>query len=212
MNLNHERKPTTLLFNPFTYIAGAQALGFGLAAILLAGLLGYASHTLGSWHLVMLNSMLPAQSGSVQYEWLRQDLAESRAACTVAVWHHPVFSSGTNGNSPRMRDAFNLLFQFGADLVLSGDDHVYERFAPQDANGRANARGIREFVVGTGGYALYDQRSRQPNSEVFESKTYGVLKLTLKSGSYDWEFVPIDGQSFRDSGTGTCVTPAALAR
>jgi hypothetical protein len=190
---------------------GASFFQYFGAAAGPAGL-GYASHTLGSWHLVMLNSMLPAQAGSVQYEWLRQDLAESRAACTVAVWHHPVFSSGTNGNSPRMRDAFNLLFQFGADLVLSGDDHVYERFAPQDANGRANARGIREFVVGTGGYALYDLRTRQPNSEVFENKTYGVLKLTLKSGSYDWEFVPIDGQSFRDSGTGTCVTPAALAR
>jgi 3',5'-cyclic AMP phosphodiesterase CpdA len=171
--------------------------------------LGYFSHTLGTWHVVMLNSMLPAQAGSTQYEWLRQDLASANAACTIAVWHHPVFSSGQNGPSSYMRDVFNLLYQFGADIVVSGDDHVYERFAPQDVNGKANARGIRAFVVGTGGYNLYDRGKTQPNSEVFESRTFGVLKLTLRSGKYDWEFVPIDGQTFRDSGSGTCVTPAA---
>ena len=110
-----------------------------------------------------------------------------------------------------MRDVWNLLFQYGVDVVVNGDDHLYERFAPQDANGRASARGIREFIVGTGGYPLYNRGQTQANSEVFENKTYGVLRLTLKSGRYDWEFIPIDGQTFRDSGSGTCVTPAASA-
>jgi len=171
--------------------------------------LGYFSHTLGAWHVIMLNSMIPAQAGTPQYEWLRQDLAASTAACTVAVWHHPLFSSGQNGNSPFMRDVFNLMYQHGVDVVVNGDDHVYERFAPQDANARASSRGIREFIVGTGGYALYDRGKTQANSEVFENRTYGVLKLTLRSGRYDWEFIPIDGQTFRDSGSGTCVTPSA---
>jgi len=171
--------------------------------------LGYFSHTLGAWHVIMLNSMIPAQAGTPQYEWLRQDLAASTAACTVAVWHHPLFSSGQNGNSPFMRDVFNLMYQHGVDVVVNGDDHIYERFAPQDANARASSRGIREFIVGTGGYALYDRGKTQANSEVFENRTYGVLKLTLRSGRYDWEFIPIDGQTFRDSGSGTCVTPSA---
>ena len=170
--------------------------------------LGYVSHTLGSWHVILLNSMLPAQSGTPQYEWLRQDLAASTAACTVAVWHHPLFSSGQNGNSTFMRDVFNLMYQYGVDVVLNGDDHIYERFAPQDGSGRASARGVREFVVGTGGYPLYDRGTPQANSEVFENRTFGVLKLTLRAGKYDWEFVPIDGQTFRDSGSGTCVTPS----
>ena len=171
--------------------------------------LGYFSHTLGAWHVIMLNSMIPAQAGTPQYEWLRQDLAASTAACTVAVWHHPLFSSGQNGNSPFMRDVFNLMYQHGVDVVVNGDDHIYERFAPQDANARASSRGIREFIVGTGGYALYDRGKTQANSEVFENRTYGVLKLTLRSGRYDWEFIPIAGQTFRDSGSGTCVTPSA---
>ncbi len=171
--------------------------------------LGYYTHTLGSWDVFMLNSNLPAQAGTPQYEWLRARLLESRASCAVAVWHHPLFSSGQNGNNAFMRDVFNLMFQYGVDIVVNGDDHLYERFAPQDANGRANARGIRQFIAGTGGYALYDRGRTQANSEVFENKTYGVLKLTLKSGSYDWEFVPIDGQTFRDSGSGSCVAPSA---
>ena len=171
--------------------------------------LGYYTHTLGSWDVFMLNSNLPAQAGTPQYEWLRARLQESGASCAVAVWHHPLFSSGQNGNNAFMRDVFNLMFQYGVDIVVNGDDHIYERFAPQDANGRANARGIRQFIAGTGGYALYHWGRTQANSEVFENKTYGVLKLTLKSGSYNWEFVPIDGQTFRDSGSGSCVAPSA---
>jgi acid phosphatase type 7 len=184
---------------------GASFFAYFGAAAGPAGL-GYISHTLGSWHVIMLNSNISTQVGSPQYEWLRQDLAASSAACTVAVWHHPLFSSGQNGPSTFMRDVFNLMVQYGVDVVVNGDDHIYERFAPQDAYGRASARGIREFVAGTGGYPLYNRGRTLANSEVFENKTFGVLKLTLKSGSYDWEFVPIDGQTFRDSGSGSCVT------
>jgi hypothetical protein len=186
---------------------GASFFAYFGSAAGQAGL-GFFSHTLGTWHVVMLNSQAPIGAGSPQYEWLRQDLAASAAACTIAVWHHPLFSSGDNGNSPFVRDVFNLLVQYGADVSLHGHDHSYERFAPQDANGRASARGMRAFVVGTGGYALYKRRQTQANSEVFESNTYGVLKLTLRTGKYDWEFVPIDGQTFRDSGSGSCVTPS----
>jgi acid phosphatase type 7 len=167
--------------------------------------LGYYSYTRGAWHIVSLNSEIPAGLGSAQYEWLRTDLAESQSVCTLAMWHRPVFSSGSSGGSARMRDAWRLLELFGADLVLSGHDHNYERFAPQDADGRPTAHGIRAFVVGTGGYTLYLRATTQPNSEVWDDRTWGVLKLTLKSGSYAWEFVPVAGQSFRDSGSGTCV-------
>ena len=174
--------------------------------------LGYYSYTLGSWHIVSLNSNVAAGPGSPQYEWLKNDLAQSGAACTLAMWHHPLFSSGPNGNSGQMREAWRLLNRFGADVVLSGHDHDYERFALQDADGRATPDGIREFVVGTGGYALYDRASQQANSALWENRTWGVMKLTLRSGSYDWEFVPIDGQSFRDTGSGECGAPRTATR
>jgi 3',5'-cyclic AMP phosphodiesterase CpdA len=165
---------------------------------------GYYSYTAGAWHVVALNSNVAAHAGSAQYEWLHADLAASAASCVLAVWHHPLFSSGQNGNSSRMRDAWRLLQQWGAEVVVSGHDHTYERFAPQDADGRATAYGVREFVVGTGGYSLYDLGRRQANSEVFENRTWGVIRFTLKKKSYEWEFVPIDGQTFRDSGSGVC--------
>ncbi len=147
-------------------------------------------------------------AGSAQYEWLRAVLAASTKPCVLAIWHHPLFTSSINGNSTWVRDAWRLLYQYGADVVVNGHDHVYERFAPQDPNGAPSSRGIREFVVGTGGDTLYDRKTYPANSEVFENKTFGVLKLTLKSGSYDWEFVPVAGQSFRDIGSGPCVRPS----
>ena len=169
--------------------------------------LGYYSFAVGSWHVISLNSNIAANAGSPQYEWLKADLAEWPALCTAVIWHHPLFSSGTNGNSSRMRDAWRLLTQAGAELVISGHDHTYERFAPQDADARPTPRGMRAFVLGTGGNSLYGRGSSQANSEVFENRTWGVLKLTLKSGSYDWEFVPIAGQSFRDAGSSACIAP-----
>jgi hypothetical protein len=169
--------------------------------------LGYYSVSLGSWHIVSLNSNVPAGPGSPQYEWLKADLVESTASCTLAMWHHPLFSSGPNGNSGQMREAWRLLNRYGAEVVLSGHDHGYERFAPQDADARPSPSGMRQFVVGTGGYSLYGRVKPQPNAEVWDNRTWGVLKLTLKGGSYDWEFVPIDGQSFRDFGSAACVAP-----
>ena len=166
--------------------------------------LAYYSYTLGAWHVVSLNSEIAAGSGSAQYEWLKADLEEAGAACILATWHRPVFSSGPSGGSARMRDVWQLLQQYGADVVLNGHDHDYERFAPQDVDGRAATSGIRQFVVGTGGYPLYGRATVRQNSEVWESRAWGVLRLTLKSGSYSWEFVPIAGQSFSDFGMGSC--------
>jgi 3',5'-cyclic AMP phosphodiesterase CpdA len=171
--------------------------------------LGYYGTTLGAWHIISLNSEIPAGPGSPQYEWLKAELAASPAACTLAMWHRPLFTSGPNDYAAHMRDAWRLLHQHGAELVLSGHNHMYERFAPQDADGRADPRGLRQFVVGTGGYSLYGRVRNQANSEVLDSDTWGVLKLTLKSSSYTWEFVPVAGKSFRDAGSGTCsVRPA----
>jgi hypothetical protein len=175
---------------------------FGPAAGLRG--LGYYAYELGAWRVLSLNSNVPADPGSAQYEWTRMTLATGASSCTLAYWHHPLFSSGPNGNNGQMRELWRLLQSHGVDVVLVGHDHDYERFAPQNADGRADPHGIREFVVGTGGVNLYAARARQPNSEVLETSTWGVLRLALKAEGYDWEFMPIDGQSFRDSGTAAC--------
>lgn len=167
--------------------------------------LGYYTFTAGTWQVFSLNSNIPAGAGTAQFEWLKAGLAASKADCTLAYWHHSVFSSGTNGPSPRMRDVWRLLDAAGVDVVLSAHEHLYERFAPQDVDGRADPAGLRQFTVGTGGASLYDLRSRHANSEVFERRTWGVIRMTLKTGGYDWEFVPIAGQTFRDAGSGVCV-------
>jgi 3',5'-cyclic AMP phosphodiesterase CpdA len=168
---------------------------------------GYYSFELGAWHIVSLNANIAAGPGSPQLEWLRSDLAAHPASCTLAYWHHPLFSSGGNGNTPNMRDVWRILDGADADVVLSGHDHTYERFAPQTADGSFDARGIRSFVVGTGGAPLYGMPMMRSNSEVRENRTWGVLKLTLHASSYDWEFVPVDGQLFRDFGNAECVSP-----
>ena len=165
---------------------------------------GYYSFDLGAWHILSLNSNIAAHQGSGQYEWVRADLASSGAPCTLAYWHHPLFSSGPNGNNPQMRSLWRLLDDAGVDVVLAGHDHLYERFTPQDADGRPAPAGMRAFVVGTGGAHHYPPLPAQPNSEVREAGTWGVLKLTLRGGNYSWEFVPAAGQSFRDSGTSPC--------
>jgi len=165
--------------------------------------LGYYSFDLGAWHIVSLNSVTPAGSRSVQARWLRQDLQTRSTLCTLAYWHNPLFSSGPNGGQPHMRDVWRILHEFGVEVVVNGDDHLYERFAPQDPDGRPDPIGIRQFIVGTGGAPLYGAQSVQPNSEV-RTSTFGVLKLTLRPDSYDWEFVPVPGESSQDSGVGRC--------
>lgn len=167
---------------------------------------GFYRYTLGEWHIVSLNSNIDAQRGSAQEQWLRTELTKQPKACILAYWHHPVFSSGIHGNDPKMKDIWQTLAEFGADVVVNGHDHHYERFAPQTADGKADAqRGIREFVVGTGGAGLRSVVTPQPNSEVINDVTHGVIQFTLRANAYDWEFLPIQGQTFRDKGTGTCV-------
>lgn len=170
---------------------------------------GYYSVDLGAWHIVSLNSNIAAGPGSRQYAWLEADLARSDAACTIAIWHHPLFSSGPHGGSPHMRDIWRLLDRAEAEIVLNGHDHIYERFAPQDANGRATPAGLRQFIVGTGGDTLYEEVTRRRNTEALQKTTWGVLELTLRPESYDWEFVPIDGMTFRDAGSASCIAAPA---
>jgi acid phosphatase type 7 len=171
---------------------------------------GYYSYEVGAWHLIALNSNCSqvggCQVGSAQEQWLRADLAAHPAACTLAYWHHPLFSSGQHGNNTQMWPVWQALYEAGADVVLNGHDHDYERFAPQDPEGVADAaRGLREFVVGTGGKNHY-KFSRAPgaNSEVRNDNTFGVLKLTLSPQSYTWEFIPEPGKTFTDVGEGVC--------
>ncbi|MDQ3870254.1 MAG: metallophosphoesterase, partial [Chloroflexota bacterium] len=169
---------------------------------------GYYSYEAGSWHVVVLNSNCSAvgcRRGSEQERWLRADLVAHPTACTLAYWHHPRFSSGMHGNHDQVGDFWDALYEAGADLVVSGHDHDYERFAPMNPAGeRDTARGIREIVVGTGGGDLRRFEPTMPNSEMRESGTYGVLKLTLKRGGYEWEFVPAAGATFSDSGSSSC--------
>jgi hypothetical protein len=169
---------------------------------------GYYSYDLGEWHIIVINSVIAVGAGSPQEQWLRADLAAHPATCTLAYWHYPRFSSGTvHGSDPAMQPLWQALYDYGADVVLAGHEHNYERFAPQDPSGSADpARGIRQFVIGTGGYSLYPFGAPIANSEVRNNDTYGVLKLTLHPTSYSWEFIPEAGGTFRDSGDAPCVS------
>jgi hypothetical protein len=168
---------------------------------------GYYSYELGTWHMVVLNSNISVAAGSKQEAWLRADLAAHPATCTLAYWHHPLFSSGiVHGSDEDMKPLWQALYDYGADIVLNGHEHNYERFEPQNLDGIADpARGIRQFVIGTGGRSHYSFGLPVANSAVRHSGTYGVLKLTLHSNSYSWEFIPEAGETFTDSGTAPCV-------
>ena len=171
---------------------------------------GYYSYELGTWHVVVLNSECKqvggCGAGSPEEKWLRADLAAHPAGCTLAYFHKPRFSSGLNhGNDPEMTAFWQALYDFNAELVLNGHDHDYERFAPQDPEGRADAkRGIREFVIGTGGKNHRAFGLTKRNSEVRNNDTFGVLKLTLKPTGYEWKFLPEAGKTFTDEGSGSC--------
>lgn len=165
---------------------------------------GYYSYDLGSWHILSLNTSVNARTGSAQWNWVREDLARNQKPCTLAYWHYPLFNSGYDGNMPHMRDVWDLLYQAKAEVVLSGHAHHYERFAPMDALGRSDPRGIRELIVGTGGAPLTEFVARQPNSEVFNNQTFGVIRMTLRADGYDWQFVPVEGSTFGDVGSGSC--------
>jgi hypothetical protein len=171
---------------------------------------GYYSYDLGGWHVVVLNSQCwhtdNCRPHSPMLDWLEQDLAASPKPCTLAYWHDPLFSSGYHGNNPSMKPSWEALYAANAEVVLNGHDHDYERFAPQSPSGAADdARGIRQFVVGTGGRELRPFRTAiEANSEVRNANTFGILKLTLHPNSYEWKFVPVAGKTFTDSGTSDC--------
>lgn len=171
---------------------------------------GYYQRTLGAWQVIVLNSNCEqvggCHAGSAQEQWLRNVLAASRAQCTIALWHHPGFSSGTRHRSdPTYRPFWKALHDHGAEVVLVASDHLYERFGPQTPAGDADPRfGLRQFTVGTGGRSHQSFRSPLPNSEVRNGRTYGVLKLTLHPERYDWRFLPVKGQTFSDSGSTAC--------
>ena len=170
---------------------------------------GYYSYDRGSWHIVALNSNCARAGGcgahSPQGRWLRRNLRKHRARCTLAYFHHPLFSSGEHGNQTKTRPIWRALYRANADVILSGHDHDYERFAPQRPDGTRNPRrGIREFVVGTGGAERGPFGTIQPHSQARNARTYGVLKLKLRSRSYRWRFVPVAGRIFTDSGKDRC--------
>jgi hypothetical protein len=174
----------------------------------------YYSFNLGDWHLIALNSectaprVIDCGAGSEQEHWLLSDLVANRSLCTLAFWHEPRFTSGRNLNHPALQAFWDDLYAFGADIVLNGHDHIYERFAPQNPQQQLDPRGIREFIVGGGGnnhqpaYGIL-----QPYSVVRDNTTYGVLKLTLRPDSYDWQYLPAQhagNGTFTDKGSGTC--------
>lgn len=170
---------------------------------------GWYSYDLGSWHIIVLNTACLWVGGcgpsSPQVAWLKADLAAHPSDCILAYWHDPRWSSGLGGSSHWLDAFWQELYAAGADIVLSGDDHNYERFAPQDPQGNLDPDfGIRQFVVGTGGASQRPYQKILENSEVFHSGTYGVLKLSLYEGHYEWEFIPVEGGEFSDSGSGTC--------
>jgi hypothetical protein len=196
---NHEfhSSAATPYFDYFGSVAGAPGDG-------------YYSYELGAWHIVVLNSECGdvggCGPGSRQEKWLRADLAAHLASCTLAYWHKPLFSSGgAHGNDLEVAPLWQALYDAGADVVIGGHDHNYERFAPQNPQGETDpVHGIREFVVGTGGKNLRPFGATKPNSEVRNNEAFGVLKLTLHPTGYDWDFVAQAGRGFTDSGSTQC--------
>ncbi len=175
---------------------------------------GYYSFDLGSWHVLALNSQCAhpprrptatgCAAGSPQEQWLRADLAANPAACTLAVWHHPLFSSGIEQPSEPMRPLWRALHEAGADVILNSHDHAYERFAPQNPEGVADpATGIRQFISGAGGYSHQQLFVPEANSEARNAQDFGVLRLVMREGGYDWQFVTEHG-AVADSGNAAC--------
>jgi acid phosphatase type 7 len=180
---------------------------FGKAAVNADGDPWY-SYDLGAWHIIALDSECEESNACVpnsrQGRWLRADLAASQSMCTLAMWHVPRFSSGFHGNDNDLDDFWKILYDAGADVIVNGHDHDYERFAPQDPDAvEDRVKGIREFVVGTGGTTLRPFEKLAANSELRVALIYGVLKFTLHPTSYEWQFIPTSGD-FSDSGGAPC--------
>lgn len=186
--------------------AGGYFAAFGAAAG--EPPLGFYSYDLGAWHVVVLNSnceVVGCATGGTQEQWLRADLAANPTRCTLAIWHHPRWSSGTvHGPYQPVFPLWAALYEAGAELVLSGHEHNYERFAPLNPDGQVDPRGVRQFVVGTGGIGHYALGPPQTGSEARNDNTLGILALTLRSTGYAWQFVPVAGKTYTDSGSADC--------
>jgi acid phosphatase type 7 len=162
----------------------------------------YYSYNLGEWHIVVIDS---ERLLGEQATWLKADLAANPRRCTLAYWHKPYFTSGDILPATTLKYIFTILYNAGADVVVSGHNHIYERFYPQNPAGKADGnRGIRNFVVGTGGAPLLPMRAKTANLEVRQNSAHGVLKFSLYPTSYKWEFIPVAGKTFRDSGSNNC--------
>ena len=173
---------------------------------------GWYAYDLASWRIYVLNSICDEVTGgcgedSPQVEWLAEDLAANPRECVAAVIHNPRFSSGRKGNEDEVEPMWEVLYDAGAELVLSGDNHAYERLAPMTPDGELDrAEGIRQFVVGTGGRGFYkfSEGEIHPNTEAGNDETFGLLELTLELTQYAWEFVPEEGRTFSDAGSQAC--------
>ncbi|HEY9704776.1 MAG TPA: metallophosphoesterase, partial [Allocoleopsis sp.] len=169
---------------------------------------GYYSFNIGKWKVIALNSNCDNVGGcdinSPQVKWLKQELTKNKNQCTLAFWHHPRFSSGSHGDNKNYDTFWQVLYKAGVEIILTGHDHTYERFAKINPEGVKDQKGLRQFVVGTGGASLYKFKKNNPNTEARNSDTYGVLQLTLKPDGYDWQFVPENGKTFTDSGSDVC--------
>jgi hypothetical protein len=165
----------------------------------------YYAYNVGDWRIYSLNSEINVSATGPEARWLQRDLAVNPKRCVMAYWHSPRWSSGSHhGSDSTMQVLWQILYDAGAELVVSGHEHNYERFTQMNASGTAVSSGMRQFVVGTGGAELYRFGSIKPTSEVRNASTYGVLKLTLNATSYSWNFVPVAGRTFTDSGTTNC--------
>jgi hypothetical protein len=167
----------------------------------------FYSFDVGAWHLISLDSNcghVGCEAGTRQYSWLRRDLARSSADCTLAYWHHPRWSSGGSGSNPQMTPFVRLLWRAHAEVLLSGHEHNYERFAPQSPEGGRRPRGVAQFVVGTGGKSLGSIDHAEDNSLVREDESYGVLRMVLHPHSYEFAFRSVLGSNFRDAGARRC--------
>jgi hypothetical protein len=197
---NHEYY-NTMAARPYFDYFGARAGAPGK---------GYYSYDRGSWHVAVLNSNCGKVGGcgtdSPQGRWLRNDLASNPSRCTLAYFHHPLYATGSGTATPQVRPFWHILYNGGAEVILSGHAHRYERYARMTPGGARSANGIRQFVVGTGGEPGGGEifYADAPNMQVVKTGVYGVLKLVLRADSYAWKFVPIAGQSFTDSGTTPC--------
>lgn len=169
---------------------------------------GYHSFDVGNWHVIVLNAnptFVATAAGSPQEQWLRNDLSANQRRCTLAIWHHPRFYQGTFGRNASVKPFWDALHAADADVVVNGHFHLYERYAPQTPDGEVDPqRGLRQFIVGTGGRGRDALVEPHPNVEVRDNTGFGVLQLILRADDYSWDFVPAQGSTFADSGSASC--------